>query len=129
MQTTLMTNSNIHAMEYLHKPALEMPKKLSDHALCIINSHYKNNHILIQYVNETITYDGYNTDGPEIEMGTLFVILHVGYQMNKNTNTCIPLYQYDRFHFEYIIGKESVPEYCIDETLTTYHNIVDINLF
>ncbi len=130
MQTNIMPNSNMNTtIEYFHKMNTGTTKKLSSNAYSIINEHYKNNYILIQYANENITYDGYNIDGPEIEMGTLQIILHVGYKIDKQTNICIPVFQYDTFHFDHIIGKEHVPEYCIDETTTSYHNVVDATLF
>lgn len=131
MQTNIILPSCNNDISIFHKMNTHTRPntKLSENALSIINTHYKNNYILIQYASENISYDGYNLDAPEIEIGTLRIILHIGYEIDKKTNTCVPVFQYDTFHFEYIIGKYSVPEYCIDENSTTYHNVVDINLF
>jgi hypothetical protein len=96
-------------------------RELSSNALYIINSHYKDNSILIQYANE-------NQD-PEMENRTLHVILHVGYKMDKQNGVCIPVFQYDTIHFQYNNKNECIPEYCIDTTAIKYYNMVDKELF
>jgi hypothetical protein len=101
--------------------------KLSENALYIINSHYKDNSILIQYANENRSC--YGDQDAEMENRTLHVILHVGYKMDKENSLCIPVFQYDTIHFQYISGNHCIPEYCIDTTAMKYHNVVDKNIF
>ena len=131
MQTTMTTSANTEFSNNDYDYGFQKNKtysttNLSYNALYIINSHYKDNSILIQYANENISYD---LGGNEMKTGSLQVILHIGYKIDKQTNICIPVFQYDTFHFEYITGKECIPEYCIDKTATKYHNIVNKELF
>lgn len=123
-------SNNMNAI-FSNKLNIDEPSsnEISTRALRALNNYYKNNYILIQYVNENITYDGHNVDGPEIECGTLQVIIHTGYNLNRQTNICVPVFQYDIFNYSYIMGKETIPEYCINKKDSVSRDSVNATLF
>jgi hypothetical protein len=135
MQTSVISNTKtIPSQKMTNIITQNESRELSNNALYIINSHYKDNSILIQYANENRScYEDENerncNEGPTIETRTLHVILHSGYTMNKENGLCIPVFQYDTIHFQYIIGNDSIPDYCIDQKETTYHNVINKNNF
>lgn len=102
---------------------------LSQYAIDSIRNHYKNDMALIKYTNESVKYDGYGCDGPEIEIRTLNVIIQDHYKFNKNTNTYNVVYRYDTFICEYIISCEDIPPYRIENGMTSYSYTIDKELF
>jgi hypothetical protein len=128
MQTAIISNTNSIPTEKMTKITTQNEtRELSSNALYIINSHYKENYILIQYANENKSC--YGNPLPEMENRTLHVILHVGYKIDKQNGLCIPVFQYDTIHFKYINENDCIPEYCIDTTAIKYHNVADKELF
>jgi hypothetical protein len=128
MQTALVSNTNSIPTQKMTKITTQNEtRELSSNALYIINSHYKDNSILIQYANENKSF--YGNPLPEMENRTLHVILHVGYNLDKQNGLCIPVFQYDTIHFQYNNKNDCIPEYCIDTNAIKYHNMVDKELF
>lgn len=124
MQINSMPNTKTDSISLSHKIEDGNPHNLSNNAMFIINQYYKDNYILIQYVDENITHDSH-----ELELGRLHVILHVGYKRNEETNIYIPMYRYDTFCYEHVIGKEALPEYYIVENDTKYNSVVNKEFF